>query len=99
MVKVAHRADRIGKCMVDERGNIRVKKVRGVYLNHQITPKRSQFLKDVVKVAHRADRIGKYMVDERGNIRVKKVRGGKDDKGDQFRYFTVINKAEKKPSN
>ena len=48
-----------------------------VYLNHQITPKRSKFLKDVVKVAHRGFKIGKYMVDERGNIRVKKEKGAR----------------------
>ena len=65
-----------------------------VYLNNQITPKRSKCLKDVVKVAHRAFKIGKYMVDERGNIRVKKEKGGKEDKGDRFRYYTVTNKEE-----
>ena len=65
-----------------------------VFLNHQITPKRSKFLKSVVKVAHRADNKGKYMVDEKGCIRVKKVRGKKEDRGDQFRYFTINNKDE-----
>ena len=65
-----------------------------VFLNHQLTPKRSKFLKEVVRVAHKANKIGKYMVDERGSIRVKKEKGGREDKGDRFRYYTINDKEE-----
>jgi hypothetical protein len=65
-----------------------------VFLNHQLTPRRSKFLQEEVKVAHKASKIGKYAVDERGNIRVKLQKGSKDDKGNQFKYFTVKNQEE-----
>jgi hypothetical protein len=65
-----------------------------VYLNHQITPKRSKFLQEEVKVAHKNKKIGKYMVDERGQIRVKKEKGTREDRGDQFKFYTVANKEE-----
>ena len=65
-----------------------------VFLNHQITPKRSKFLKEEVKVAYRNKGIEKYMVDERGNVRVKRRKGGREDRGDRFKYYTVTNKKE-----
>ena len=65
-----------------------------VFLNHQITPKRSKFLKEEVKVAHRNKGIEKYLVDERGNIRVKRKKGGREDRGDRYKYYTVTNKKE-----
>lgn len=65
-----------------------------LYLNHQITPRKAKFLKDVVKVAFSEKKIGKYLVDERGQIRIKKVRGSKEQRGDQYNYWTVTSKEE-----
>ena len=65
-----------------------------VYLNFQVTPRKTRFLREVVKPAHKQGKLGKYLVDERGQILVKQKRGSRAERGEEYLYYLVTTKEE-----